>query len=168
MRRPSEIALRLIVPILPLLLTACNGGLGGGGGAGGGRVPLSRFEKEVHEAINDYRDSIGLSRLAWNDDVSEIARSHSVNMADGDVGFGHGGADDRVERVSGILEWESISENVAYSSARSDLADFFLRRWLESSQHRKNIIGRYNTTGVGAALNGNGDVYVTQIFVLTD
>src|SRR5687768_10857355 len=122
MRRPAELSLRLIVPMLPLLIASCNGGSGDMGGA---RVPLSRFEKEVHEAINDYRDSIGLSRLAWNDDVAEIARSHSVNMADGEVGFGHGGADERVERVSDIMTWESISENVAYSSARANLPDFF-------------------------------------------
>jgi uncharacterized protein YkwD len=154
--------------ILPLLVAACNGGSGGMGRSSAPFGSTSVFEREVHEAINGYRDSIGLSRLAWSDDIATIARSHSANMADGDVGFGHGGADDRVEQVSEILEWQSISENVAYSSARPDLADFFLRRWLESSQHRKNIVGTFTTTGIGAALNENGDVYVTQIFVLTD
>ena len=127
---------------------------------------LARREQEMFTAVNHYRDSVGLGIMAWDDRVASIAREHSRDMADGKFSLGHTGATDRTEQVGEIIPWESISENVAYSTERTDIIHFLLDRWLASKGHRTNIEGKYNLTGIGAAESEDGKIYFTQIFVL--
>lgn len=139
-----------------------------GGGASQSDPELARLEQEMFRAINRYRDSIGLNRLEWNDAVAGQARLHSRNMAAGRVPLGHGGAEERTAEIGKVIRWASVSENVAYSTRRSDMISFLLARWLESSGHRKNIEGEFNLSGIGAAVSNDGRYFFTQIFVLTE
>lgn len=40
-----------------------------------------QIEKEIQELVNDEREKYGLSRLAWNDEVANVAREHSKDQA---------------------------------------------------------------------------------------
>lgn len=122
----------------------------------------------MFRAVNRYRDSIGLNRLQWSDPAAGQARLHSRNMAAGRVPLGHSGADRRTVEIGKVIRWASISENVAYSTRRSDMISFLLDRWLESSGHRKNIEGEFDLSGIGAAVSDDGRYFFTQIFVLAE
>ncbi len=123
------------------------------------------LEQEVHELVNEYRDSQKLPRLSYDDTIAHHARIHSQNMADGRVAFGHRGFDGRLKMIAGHLSYSAAAENVAYNNqAYSDCAAFAVDGWIESPGHRENIEGDYRLTGVGIALDSDGVYYFTQIF----
>lgn len=47
-----------------------------------GYYNISEMEKKIFELINNEREAEGLSRLKWNDDVADVARRHSADLAD--------------------------------------------------------------------------------------
>lgn len=124
----------------------------------------SELEKSVFEQINSYRASKGLSRLTLNAKISRQARRHSQNMAIGKVPFSHNGFEKRVKSTS--INFQSAAENVAFNQGYDDPAAEAMRGWIKSPGHLKNLKGNYNLTGVGVATNKQGQVYLTQIFIL--
>ncbi|AFY49337.1 Cysteine-rich secretory protein family [Nostoc sp. PCC 7524] len=120
------------------------------------------IEQSVFDQINQYRASQNLPALTRNSAIDEQARIHSENMASGKVPFSHQGFNERV-KASGVAH-KSASENVAYNQDR-DPATRAVQSWLNSSGHLRNIKGNSNITGIGVAVNGQGVVYLTQIFM---
>ncbi|MBU7586515.1 MAG: CAP domain-containing protein [Nostoc sp. TH1S01] len=123
------------------------------------------LEKSVFEQINRYRVSKKLPKLTLNANISRQARIHSQNMAKGKVPFSHNGFEKRVIATS--IRFNSAGENVAVNQGYSNPASQAVIGWLESPGHLKNIKGNYNLTGVGVATNQQGEVYLTQIFLLS-
>ncbi|UCG27660.1 MAG: CAP domain-containing protein [Bacteroidales bacterium] len=122
---------------------------------------FEELEEEVLSAINAYRISQGLSSLNMNSFIRNECRTHSENMADGTVSFGHEGFLERSDRIIAELGSGNISENVAVGS---ETAEAVVNSWINSSAHKTNIEGDYNLTGVGIAENSDGVLYFTQIF----
>ncbi|MBD2253399.1 CAP domain-containing protein [Nostoc parmelioides] len=120
------------------------------------------IEQAVFAQVNQYRQSQNLPALTRNASIDEQARIHSQNMASGKVPFSHQGFDQRVKALN--MPNKSASENVAYNQDK-DPATRAVQSWLKSSGHLANIKGNANLTGVGVAVNGQGVVYLTQIFV---
>lgn len=56
---------------------------------------------------------------------------------------------------------ENIGENIA--RARSETREVF-RVWSKSTEHRKNILGDYNLTGIGSCVAEDGERYFVQVF----
>ncbi|GBE95334.1 CAP domain-containing protein [Nostoc cycadae] len=123
------------------------------------------LEKSVFEQINRYRSAKKLPKLTLNANISRQARIHSQNMAKGKVPFSHNGFEKRVTATS--IRFNSAGENVAVNQGYSNPASQAVIGWLDSPGHLKNIKGKYNLTGVGVATNQQGEVYLTQIFILT-
>ncbi|MFM2061684.1 MAG: hypothetical protein RLZZ507_1354 [Cyanobacteriota bacterium] len=123
------------------------------------------LEKLVFEQINQYRAAQGLSKLTLNTSITEQARIHSQNMANGTVKFSHHGFEQRVKAIP--LKYDNASENVAFNVGYSEPAKQAVIGWLNSPGHLKNIQGKYKLTGVGVATNAKGEVYLTQIFINT-
>lgn len=145
-----------------VLLAGCSGGLDTVQ-----RDPaLGQLEREMVDAVNRYRVSIGLNPLKANETIAEQARLHSKRMAADKVPLAHDGAEERTAKIGETIPWQSTSENVAFSTKRTDLIDFVLDRWIVSPGHRKNIEGEFNLTGIGVALSPDGRYFFTQIFVL--
>jgi uncharacterized protein YkwD len=125
-------------------------------------------EKQTFKLINAYRDRNGFPPLHWNDKIADIARAHSRDMATGDVDFGHGGFDDRVDKLKSLIAgFEGAGENVFYASNSDDIADRAVQGWLHSPHHLRNIRGDYNFSGIGVWRGKNGDIFFTQIFLKT-
>ncbi|BAB75492.1 CAP domain-containing protein [Anabaena sp. FACHB-709] len=120
------------------------------------------IEQAVFAQVNQYRQSQNLPALTRNASIDEQARIHSQNMASGQVPFSHQGFDQRVKALN--MPNKSASENVAYNQDR-DPATRAVQSWLKSSGHLANIKGSANLTGIGVAVNGQGVVYLTQIFI---
>lgn len=125
---------------------------------------IAALEQSIHQKINAYRASRGLTALSLNATISNVARTHSQNMASGTVPFGHQGFDTRVQTLSKTFTFRSAGENVAYNFGFSDPATTAVDGWLKSQGHLNNIIGAYNLTGIGVARNSKGEYYFTQIF----
>jgi uncharacterized protein YkwD len=131
-------------------------------------APINNFkttdlEKSVFEQINRYRVSKGLSKLTLDTRISKQARIHSQNMANGRVPFSHKGFEKRVNSIS--IGYQSAAENVAFNQGYDDPVAEAVSGWIKSPGHLVNIKGKYNLTGIGVAVNSEGEVYLTQLFL---
>lgn len=127
-------------------------------------VVTETWTEEFMGYVNDHRRSIGLRALIHNDDMGDIARIHSENMAYGKVAFGHTGFSSRCSEARAALgggNW--CGENVA--AGQKTPRDAF-NSWMNSSGHRANIeSSRASHTGFGYAKSSTGKYYWTQIFL---
>ena len=131
-------------------------------------TPIHVYELDVLNSINDHRSGVSLPSLEMHPLLVDVAREHSMDMAYGDVSFGHAGFEDRIdtflERVSHTTY--RAAENVGQASG-DEAVNITVDMWLNSEGHRDNIEGPYHFTGIGA-FEQNGAVYFTQIFLAVE
>src|SRR3954468_669896 len=130
------------------------------------------IERQAFDLINKKRIAVGLESLVWNDELAELARLHSQDMADKKY-FSHRGSDgtmvdDRADKL-GMANWSAIGENIAFERGFDDAANFAVERWMESPAHKQNLLDqRWKETGMGVAILPDGTYYFTQVFLLRD
>jgi len=122
------------------------------------------LELAIYDLVNGYRKSKGLPPLTLDAQINRLARLHSAAMATGKVHFGHDGFGERAKLLAQDGP-KAVAENVAYDLGHADPAEEIVAGWLQSKSHLANIEGPYARTGVGAARNVTGEIYVTQLFV---
>ena len=126
---------------------------------------VAAMEKSVHRQINQYRRSKGLPPLKFNGKISAIARQHSKKMAKKRVPFGHNGSSSRYQKISKIISYRGVAENVAYNQGHQNPGKTAVEGWIASPGHQRNMVGKYQVTGIGVAKNSQGEYYFTQLFV---
>ena len=126
---------------------------------------INELEILAHQQVNQYRQSRNLPPLELNRVISQQARIHSQNMAQGQLPFSHQGFENRIEAISLAIPYLSAAENVAYNQGYRDPVEKAVEGWIKSPGHHKNMIGNYNLTGIGIAKNSQGEYYFTQIFI---
>ena len=126
---------------------------------------ITELEKAVNQQINQYRVSKKLPPLRVDPRITQIARIHSENMANGKVPFSHDGFEGRAKAIT--IPYQSVGENVAYNMGYSAPDRKAVEGWIKSEGHRKNMEGQFNLTGIGIAKNAKGEYYFTQLFVRT-
>lgn len=118
---------------------------------------------DIFKHTNQFRKSNGKAALLLRDDLNEIARKHSADMASGRKRIGHGGFQQREALIRRKLNTMGIiGENVAYGA---NTAKEVVTLWKNSPDHRKNMLGNYKYIGIGTASDRKGNIYFTQIFV---
>jgi uncharacterized protein YkwD len=122
-------------------------------------------EKKIHQLINQYRSSINLPFLGFNEKISQLAREHSEAMANNKIPFGNGGFNERIKKINRSIPNKAASENVAAYQGNPLSEEIIVQFWLKSAKHRKVIQGDYNLTGIGMAKNSENKYYITQIFI---
>lgn len=129
-------------------------------------VSKTALERRSFKRVNQHRVAEDLQKLKWNDKVTEIARTHSKNMAHGRVDFGHDGFNKRFKKIQNqIPHVMSVGENVAYTTVTPGTAKHVVDLWINSSGHRANIeTSEFNVSGMGVAKKGRY-YYFTQLFV---
>ena len=156
------------------------------------RIDITYLERKIHDLINREREKKGLPALLWNEQLHDIARRHSRDMARRKF-FSHYDPEgrsfcDRYKaaafecgiRVGGTicLGAENISQdNLNYTPTRKTgksflagsledrVAESVVKRWMNSKGHRKNILTPYfRRQGIGVSFSGDGEVYVTEDF----
>lgn len=146
------------------------------------------IEQSIFELTNERRISNGLSSLSLNNELSEIARNHSIDMAKNDF-FSHENLDgqsptDRAEEhginirkpTGGGSYMIGIGENIGMmptgdvigigyvSNDAESVAEAQVTSWMQSPGHRANILDNsYDWIGVGVAYDGTY-YYCTQDF----
>jgi len=161
--RPVALALAALL-VLPAL--GCEDAGKDGDTASYDDVGMTALEQAVHDAVNDYRASVGLDPLAPDATILAEARGHSEDMMSGAVPFSHDGFETRVAAIGEVIAVQSAGENVAHLIGMPDPVTTAVQGWVESDGHRENLEGNFNLTGLGAAESGN-EIYLTQIFALS-
>ncbi|OSP08283.1 hypothetical protein B9H04_06895 [Halorubrum ezzemoulense DSM 17463] len=155
------------------------------------RFDPHRAEHEIHRAVNQVRTAHGLESLSYQDDIANVARQHSHDMAaQGYVGHqSPGGANikDRLDkhtapRGSSRTQYTACGENIARSHYDSRVAlddgtvikfqslwEFghgVVHGWMQSSGHRSNILrDSWTAEGIGIVKHAQSEVLVTQVFI---
>jgi uncharacterized protein YkwD len=122
-------------------------------------LTMNSLELIVYQKVNQYRQSLNLPALDIDPIVSERAKAHSEQMAR-TGNFSHS-----VDSSELQAAYPSAAQNIATSRGYSSPEIVAVRDWISSPRHHRNLIGRYNRTGVGIAQNAKGEYYFTQIFV---
>ncbi len=163
-RRP--LAVLLAVAVAAVLAAGCSSGSSSPTEPGGLRE--AEIEAESLRLINGSRQQAGAQRLAIDEVVAEVARSHSRAMRDHNF-FGHRDPQgnhlrDRL-RAAGV-SFRGAAENLALVTDRIDPAGSAHQLLMDSAEHRDNILDpRFRRAGVGVARDGD-TVWLTQIFII--
>lgn len=133
------------------------------------RGNLSNDELQIHNLVNYERRKKSLGDLIWDSSLAGMARAFSRQMARESF-FSHYDRNgksviDRA-RQSNITGWSKIGENLYFCSGYDRFDSLAVRSWMNSSQHRRNILDRQFTgTGIGVAQTRDGRTYITQVFI---
>lgn len=152
-------------------------------------LDLTQLELAEFDLINSYRTDTGLRPLRWNDEIANVARLHSQEMALNDY-FGHtdlsGGTHSTRLNEAGVFYWNLSGENLAlvpielrrwfrngvltkidYKTADQLIKDAG-EGWMNSTGHRHNILTpEYDESGMGIAVSPDGiSYYFTQVFIM--
>lgn len=145
------VAALLLVPLTPV--------------TSGETPPHAASERQFVSLMNASRTAMGRSPLHTSPDVATVARAWARRMAsDGDLRHNPHVA----EQVP--VQWRRWGENVGWASngahdARSSVVSRMHRAFMDSDGHRANILGPYNQVGVGVAVDGDGTMWATMVFV---
>jgi CHAT domain-containing protein/uncharacterized protein YkwD len=130
--------------------------------------PFAGDEQRAFDLVNAERKAKGLSPLAWDNQLAQMARSHSENMARG--GFrshtDQAGLDMSARANSfSIRGYEVLGENIGYSEGSDDPVAVVLERWMNHDSHRDNILRpEFTHAGMGVARASDGEELFTQVF----
>lgn len=130
---------------------------------------VSTLERRAFDLINTQRRTRGQQPLAWDAELSRLARQHSENMARKDF-FNHSTPSGQTmvdrARAQGVRGWSALGENIAYNQGYDDPAGFVAERWMVSSKHRDNLLNaRWTRSAIGVAVASDGRVFFTQVFI---
>lgn len=116
----------------------------------------SPIEGEFIGLVNQERRDAGLAPLAPYFDLTDDARRHAERMA----ASGSIYHSSRQTLTSYTTGWSRLGENVGMGHSPEALMAAFM----ESSQHRANILGDYGFVGVGSTVDPSGKIFVTLLF----
>jgi uncharacterized protein YkwD len=125
---------------------------------------LNSLHTAVLKQVNEYRQSQNLPPLVADPAISAIAQAHSEQMAT-EGGITHDGFNQRTDAISKTIVYRSAAENVGYNMGYAKPDAIVIQDWIDSPGHHKNMVGRFDLTGIGVAKNARGEYYFTQIFI---
>jgi uncharacterized protein YkwD len=152
---------------------------------GGGDAPdPDALAAETHDRVNDRRTNHDLDELAYDEDLAAIAEAHSEDMAERGYydhedpegnKWGHRyeeyGYDCAIETDRGTVTGGENLYQIAYSGrslSATDVAERAVDGWMNSPEHRKNMLQDYwRREGIGVhAFEQDGEqvINVTQNF----
>ena len=116
------------------------------------------------ELTNKFRAKHNLPPLKWNDDIWRISLTHSKDMGNKRVPFGHQGFEARLSQFP--FTYNLACENVYTCSGYADdeIADAGVEGWINSPGHRANLLSKTNLCAIASYKNSSGSYYLTQMF----
>ena len=153
---------------------------------GGERIDAAAVEAGVHERVNDRRTAEGLDPIAWDETVADVARAHSVDMADRGY-FAHEtpAGDGPLDRFQMEADYcRGYGENIAMTwvgtevrqpdgsgvdryDSTDELVEGLVEQWLASPPHREAMFEpAWDRGGVGVYVTDDGQVFATHNFCL--
>ena len=120
--------------------------------------------KKCLELTNQFRAKNKLAPLKWDDSIWKISLTHSKNMGDGKVPFGHKGFNERIKQFP--FHFNLACENVFMCQGYSEysIAENAVNGWINSPGHRKNLLSNTNFCAIATYRTSSGAYYLTQMF----
>ncbi|KAL3674245.1 hypothetical protein V7S43_000203 [Phytophthora oleae] len=123
------------------------------------------YQTKMLEFVNEQRSANGLSSLCMNTKLASSALRHSKDMAVNNY-MAHNGSDGSTmeERITQAgFDWTAVGENVA---AGQETVSDVMTAWMNSPEHKANILGDYKMFGTAYAYNADTTYqhYWTQDF----
>lgn len=152
-----------VVGLCFCLLTGCNADIVQQNGAAERAteaVDTEAYAKEVLRLENEYRVSLGLNELTWDDDLAYVANIRAQEIV---VCWSH-------TRPDGSM-YVDILDDMNYPSPlvgenlgkHQKTPSSVMEQWKESPSHNKNLVGDFNKLGV-SCYEFDGKLYWVQIF----
>lgn len=107
---------------------------------------------------NELRAKEKLNSLEISPKLTKAARRHADDMAKHKK-MGHKGSDDTApaDRITDAgYKYRRVGENVAFGRWTPDR---LMKGWMDSTPHRKNILGSYSQIGAACAIAEDGNIY---------
>ena len=134
--------------------------------------------QKIFEKTNAIRTSRGLSELAQNDDMDQLAQLHSDNMVEHNFysHVDHQGKSPSQRADDLNFEWRRIAENIAQvdwhenvdgcgdTKSAESISECVVEGWRNSPGHLANMTGEFDQLGVGVAFTNDSIAYFTQVF----
>jgi len=156
-------------------------------------IDIEALEQRIHQLANHERVKRGLTPLAWNPVVQQVARRHSRDMArrhyfahlspeghDLAYRYSQQGFVCQIQVGSAVyMGSENIYETSLYEARDyvgevvtrtywkdlETIAQTIVKGWMSSPTHRQNLLEpSWQTHGIGIAISGDDRVYATQDF----
>lgn len=120
----------------------------------------SEQENELFQLVNDYRNSLDLNNLTFDNISYSFASAHSEYMvSEGQTS--HAKFNERAAQITAKTGAELVAENVANDYLTIEDA---IQAWLNSPGHKENIEGNYTHSAISIKVDKNQNLYFTQIF----
>jgi len=140
---------------------------------------IEEIQKQIHYQTNTQREKNGVAKLIYNEDLEEIAKSHSKDMFERNYFYYETpeGCDPfcRYQKInftcppdSKIQSAENIYKWIFYAStllqSPEQIGKETVKSWMSSTLHKENILSSLSTyEGIGVIITLN-EVYITQDF----
>lgn len=124
---------------------------------------IKSYEMQIIDLTNSVRVKEGLDPLKYSEKATISSKKHSKDMYINDY-FDHINKNNKTpfDRMKNEgIKYLSAGENIA---AGQTSAIYAHEAWMNSSGHRKNILGDYKYIGVGVEFGGTYKIYYTQNF----
>ncbi|KAB3546175.1 MAG: CAP domain-containing protein [ANME-2 cluster archaeon] len=142
-------------------------------------LPAStELETAIFDLVNMEREDDGLSALEQNDEIAEVARAYSHDLAarrdSGDDDGNYGDDEDDGElgdllKKSGIYYFDiSIEQTLSVPGPVYDYEEFLqtcLDAWAHGESGEYAGASDFDESGIGVAVDPDGNVYVTQVSI---
>lgn len=116
----------------------------------------TKYGNKIFSVVNDYRADHDLAKLKRNKCLNRFAAKQAQAMANQQRLFHQD-----LDKIANACDMGYVGENVAYGPFT---AKVMVQQWLQSPQHRANIVKRqYRLTGV-AARRGGDYWWAAQVF----
>ena len=120
--------------------------------------------KECLVLTNIYREENYLPDLEWNDELWKIAYTHSKNMGEKKVPYGHHGFLDRINQCPFTLSKSCENVFMCYDSCKEiEVAKMAIDGWMNSPNSR-NLLSDTTVCAIASYKNKAGTIYLTQLF----
>ncbi len=126
---------------------------------------VSALEQQLHNEVNSYRTSVGLSELVLQFSMVKEAQEHSIEWANGTLGADpNAGLSDRFTTINDKLGGAYPKAILSSWSAQVD-AQTIVNSWINDSALVSILESDLTQSGPGTAKDADGKLYVTHIFM---
>jgi len=139
------------------------------------QVTMAQVERDIAWLINTERAQAGLSQLATDTELAQVARAHSAEMRDkGFMGHespiaAHKTPGDRYRLKFGVNP-ATLRENVSrteFAAVNETVAQTVHTGFMNSPRHHDNIMaGDVSLMGIGCVTDDKGTVWTTELFAV--
>ena len=120
--------------------------------------------KKCFHLTNIFRAKNNLPPLKWDDSIWAISFTHSKNMGEKIVPFGHKGFNERVNQFPFFYTLACENVYMCKGFINYDIATLAVNGWINSPGHRKNLLSNSTHCAIANYINKSGAFYLTQMF----